>query len=95
MKLDITSDLQSSNVLELNDAELAAVSGGHRGDWGGHDGGDHGWHHWGGDHDHWHRWWGHRDWQDSDCFGGYNSQQVFFVDQQSSPCVVIPSYCGY
>jgi hypothetical protein len=82
MKLDITRDLQSSTVLELSDAELAVVSGGHANDH---------WHeHW---HEHWHREWDQSDWQNSDCFGGYNSQQVFFVDQQSSPCVVIPSYC--
>ena len=93
MKLDITRDVQSSNVLELSDAELAVVSGGRM-----NDGGER--------HEHrdrdgyrrFHRWdygWGQNDWQGSDCFGGYNSQQVFFVDQQSAPCEVISSYCGY
>jgi bacteriocin-like protein len=81
MKLDITRDLQSSTVLELSDTELAAVSGGFDRDRGDHDD----------------RRWFHRrdysDWQNSDCFGGYNSQQVFFVEQQSAPCVVIPSSC--
>ncbi len=89
MKLDITRDLQSSNVLELSDAELAVVSGGHAND---HDHWHEHWHeHW---HDHWQGWWGQSDWQGSDCFGGYNSQQqVIFVQQQSAPCVVIPSSC--
>ena len=92
MKLDITRDLQSSNVLELSDTELAVVSGGFD-----RDGGDRDDRRWFRDRDdrRWFRRRDYSDWQNSDCFGGYNSQQVFFVDQQSAPCEVISSYCGY
>jgi hypothetical protein len=93
MKRDITRDVQNSNVLELSDAELAGVSGGTA-----HDR-EHGWGHeheygWGHKHEY-HHWssWGGSYWQDSDCFDGYSSQpQVIFVQQQSAPCIVIPSY---
>ncbi len=84
MKLDITRDVQRNNVLELSDAELAVVIGAHGTDH------DH-WHEHG--HDHWHGWWGQNDWQGSDYFGGYNSQQVIFVQQQSAPYEVIQSSC--
>jgi hypothetical protein len=94
MKLDITRDLQSSNVLELSNAELAVVSGGNMG-YGYQGDGDRRDRR---DRDDRRRFdrGGYGYWQDSDCFGGYDSQQqVFFVDQQSSPCAVIQSYCGY
>jgi hypothetical protein len=92
MKLGITGDLQSSDVLELNDAELAFVSGGHDHEhW--HSHGD--WHF----HGHWNSWGGDDCWQDGPSYS-YDDcgsqQQVIFVAQQSSPCLLVPSSsCGW
>ena len=93
MKLDITRDVQNSTVLELSDAELALVSGGRMGD-GDRGDGDRRDHRYRDDRRRFDRG-SYGYWQDSDCFGGYNAQQVFFVEQQSSPCEVISSYGGY